>query len=272
VKTRQGIPKSVRFEVFKRDAFKCVYCGAAAPDVLLQLDHIQPVSKDGTDDILNLVTACAACNSGKSDVLLDDKTAVAKARGQMEELQERREQLELLMQWREGLRDLADETIDRVSEYWYERAPGWHLSDHGKGSLRRLLRKFSLPEITAAMDIAADHYLELADGGGVTRDSWNEAWNKIPGICRVQRESEKDPDIRDLYYIRGILRKRIPGYFDDPEALEWLRAARSWNVPIDELRRSAFCVRNWTQFKHSMCELIDRQKELEDLNGSEAQE
>ena len=28
---RQAISKTVRFEVFKRDKFKCQYCGASAP-------------------------------------------------------------------------------------------------------------------------------------------------------------------------------------------------------------------------------------------------
>ena len=60
---RKAIPKSVRFEVFKRDKFTCQYCGASAPDVILEIDHIRPVSKGGTNDILNLVTACRDCNS-----------------------------------------------------------------------------------------------------------------------------------------------------------------------------------------------------------------
>ena len=36
---RKPLSKKIRFEVFKRDAFTCQYCGQMAPDVLLEVDH-----------------------------------------------------------------------------------------------------------------------------------------------------------------------------------------------------------------------------------------
>ena len=96
---RKGISKKVRFEVFKRDSFKCQYCGAEAPDTVLQVDHINPVSKGGTNGLTNLVTSCQPCNAGKSDRTLDDSTAVEKSKRQLDALQERREQLEMMMKW-----------------------------------------------------------------------------------------------------------------------------------------------------------------------------
>lgn len=62
---RIGIPKMLRFEVFKRDGFCCQYCGAHPPSVKLHVDHIVPVAFGGTNDIDNLVTACEPCNLGK---------------------------------------------------------------------------------------------------------------------------------------------------------------------------------------------------------------
>lgn len=62
----------LRFAVLKRDGFRCAYCGITAMAELLQVDHVIPQSKGGTDDIENLVTACARCNVGKSDVLLEE--------------------------------------------------------------------------------------------------------------------------------------------------------------------------------------------------------
>jgi len=41
-----------------------------APDVELQVDHIYPVSKGGTNSLDNLVAACVECNSGKSNGVL----------------------------------------------------------------------------------------------------------------------------------------------------------------------------------------------------------
>lgn len=64
----------LRFEVFKRDNFSCVYCGRSVKEdkIKLQCDHVIPRSKNGKDTLDNLVTACAECNRGKSDVLLID--------------------------------------------------------------------------------------------------------------------------------------------------------------------------------------------------------
>ena len=61
-----AISKRLRYEVFRRDNHACRYCGAAAPDAKLTIDHVVPVTLGGTDDPANLVTACADCNAGKS--------------------------------------------------------------------------------------------------------------------------------------------------------------------------------------------------------------
>ena len=63
---RKQISKKVRFEVFKRDGFKCQYCGANPIGSPLHVDHIHPIKLGGTNDIDNLVTSCAPCNLGKS--------------------------------------------------------------------------------------------------------------------------------------------------------------------------------------------------------------
>jgi 5-methylcytosine-specific restriction endonuclease McrA len=60
-----------RFEILKRDGFTCQYCGRKPPEVTLEVDHIFPVDKGGTNDPSNLITSCYDCNRGKSDTLLD---------------------------------------------------------------------------------------------------------------------------------------------------------------------------------------------------------
>ncbi len=64
---RQSISKSLRYRVLERDGFKCVVCGRSAnsPNVELQVDHIIPVSKGGTNRFENLRTLCTDCNLGK---------------------------------------------------------------------------------------------------------------------------------------------------------------------------------------------------------------
>ena len=82
---RRSISKKIRFEVFKRDMFICQYCGAKAPDVILEVDHIDPKAKGGSDEIINLLTSCQKCNRGKRDVPLDDQSALRKQRKQIED-------------------------------------------------------------------------------------------------------------------------------------------------------------------------------------------
>ena len=64
---RSDISNSRRMTVYERDDFKCRYCGRSSPDIVLEIDHILPVSMGGTNDISNLVTVCSQCNNGKSD-------------------------------------------------------------------------------------------------------------------------------------------------------------------------------------------------------------
>ena len=68
---RKPIGKGLRFKIFHRDAFTCQYCGRQPPDVVLELDHIRPVAEGGTNDELNLVSSCEACNRGKGKHLLE---------------------------------------------------------------------------------------------------------------------------------------------------------------------------------------------------------
>jgi len=49
----------------KRDRFMCTYCGASGNDTELEIDHIIPVSKGGSNHISNLTTACKSCNMKK---------------------------------------------------------------------------------------------------------------------------------------------------------------------------------------------------------------
>lgn len=63
---RAAMTESLRYDVMKRDGFKCVLCGATAQDgVKLHVDHIFPVSLGGKTEMSNLRTLCDRCNLGK---------------------------------------------------------------------------------------------------------------------------------------------------------------------------------------------------------------
>lgn len=59
---------SERFAILKRDDYQCRLCGRRArtgSTVALEVDHITPRVKGGTNDPSNLWTLCAECNRGK---------------------------------------------------------------------------------------------------------------------------------------------------------------------------------------------------------------
>lgn len=64
---RSGMSKRLRFSILERDDFTCQYCGLRPPYTVLQVDHIIAVTHGGDSSPDNLITACADCNSGKSD-------------------------------------------------------------------------------------------------------------------------------------------------------------------------------------------------------------
>jgi len=66
-----SVSLKLRFEVFKRDGFTCQYCGRKTPEVILEIEHVIPLSKGGTDEIDNLTTSCFEYNRGKGASLLD---------------------------------------------------------------------------------------------------------------------------------------------------------------------------------------------------------
>ena len=66
------ISNKLRYQVLKRDNFKCCACGASPakdPSAELHIDHIIPWSKGGKTTLENLQTLCSKCNLGKSNNL-----------------------------------------------------------------------------------------------------------------------------------------------------------------------------------------------------------
>lgn len=66
LKKRSPITPSVRYDVLLRANFRCQCCGVTAKNARLEIDHIIPVSKGGTNAISNLQVLCLKCNRGKA--------------------------------------------------------------------------------------------------------------------------------------------------------------------------------------------------------------
>lgn len=61
-----------RRNVYRRDNYRCVYCGVDAPQAKLTIDHVIPRARGGGNSWENCVTACMGCNSHKADRLPQD--------------------------------------------------------------------------------------------------------------------------------------------------------------------------------------------------------
>lgn len=254
---RKAIPKAVRFEVFKRDKFTCQYCGAKAPDVVLVLDHLHPHAKGGDDTVINLITSCEPCNNGKRDRLLTDDTIIAKQRTQLEQLQERRDQLTMMMEWQRELAGLADNTVSEVDKLYRHLVPGWSLNEHGMGSVKMALAHYSAESIATMLRECAAKYVRLQDGNA-TDESSTLATNAFLKELKYRRWREKDPTGTELRYIRGIIKNQSYRWDNSrgDYCLSVLKEAHGKGHSIDELRRIAQQSSCWSDWSDTMNELL----------------
>lgn len=168
---RKGLSKKLRFEIFKRDSFKCQYCGATPPSVVLEVDHISPVSKGGENDIDNLVTSCFDCNRGKGANSLDcipdtlvQKTAVAK---------EKEAQLKEFNKLKSAIKTRKTKQTNKVAASFEEFFPGRSLTDKAKLSIKiQFLPHLDVETLIDNMESACSRF-----------DSDHDAFKYFCGIC-----------------------------------------------------------------------------------------
>lgn len=62
-KAQRAISGAVQWEVFRRDGFRCLFCGSGERQ--LTVDHFVPLERGGADDRGNYISACRRCNKLK---------------------------------------------------------------------------------------------------------------------------------------------------------------------------------------------------------------
>jgi len=177
---RVGLSKRVRFEVFKRDGFKCQYCGAHPPSVVLEVDHIDPVSQDGEDGLDNLITACFDCNRGKSDKLLSSIPKNLKDR--MGEIEERKEQVKAYTRLIKSEARRLEKEIDQVQAEFKKAFDGFEFSPTFRKSVQRFLTKLPVIELVAYMALATSR---ISDRNGAIKYFCGICWKSIKGESRA---------------------------------------------------------------------------------------
>lgn len=175
--TRRAISKKVRFEIFWRDNFTCRYCGCKPPDVILEVDHIEPVSLGGSCEFENLLTSCFDCNRGKSNRRLSSPVPTIDAEMTYLKAQQDIAEARRYIVLKRELTVVENHTVEEVLKRWKEQL-GWKAPD--TAMVRRWLRDHSPIQIEDA-------------------------------ICALA-ERAMHPDFRLRYdavsYVRGILSRR----------------------------------------------------------------
>ena len=197
---RKAISPKVRFEIFKRDNFTCQYCGRKTPDVKLELEHIIPVIKGGTNDITNLLTACEECNIGKSDNSLNDNTLIE---NQYKEIINQNENIRKVrkMHKLKLFCEMNNETECKIFEEDLLRIHGIKLDEGGREYIKRLVRRYGIYQIFETLNRL------------YFRDLNNLKNLEVLAKCIQQDERQKKkPYLIDLYYIRKILINRFNIY------------------------------------------------------------
>lgn len=188
---RKPLSKKLRFEVFKRDSFTCQYCGRKAPDIVLEVDHIHPVSKGGKNELMNLVTSCRDCNRGKGKRKLSDDSEVMIQRNQLEELNQKREQMKMMLEWKSELQKFEEEQIDEI-EGLFNYITGFVFNAPARRICEERIRKYGFEEVYECTKLSCEKYF---------KDSFlsaEKAWDKVGGICynrKKMKEGEQDGNL-----------------------------------------------------------------------------
>lgn len=256
-KSRATLSKSTRFEVFKRDKFTCQYCGRKAPDVLLHADHITPVSTGGSNDLMNLITSCADCNLGKGAVGLSDDSAVQKRRAQAENLQSRREQIEMMAAWQSALVDLDAKAADVAAQH-FSKLTGFSLNESGLQQLRSWIHSRGLESVMSEMRRLVGKHARYKDGRA-TQDSIELTIRVLDNTFKYAGFREKDPVLSDLLYLRGIIRNRYR--YCPNDALSTLKNAHDAGLSIDTIKRAILSNGSWSRLFEELDELITSSSE-----------
>lgn len=174
---RKSIGKTTHFNVFKRDSFTCQYCSAKPPKVPLEVDHLVPVCKGGTNNIDNLITACFDCNRGKAgnELTCIPLNIIEKSEGKRLALKQYKEYQKILSLEKAQI----EIDINTVQDVYSTVFDGWIFTDKFRISVKKFISNLGVEEVVEAMETACNRmYNEdkaLSYFCGI-------CWNKIKGL------------------------------------------------------------------------------------------
>jgi hypothetical protein len=176
-----SISKKIRFEVFKRDGFRCAYCGRTPPEVVLEIDHVDPKFNKGSDSIDNLLSSCFDCNRGKKHIPLDKIPSTLSEN--IAVIREREEQIGEHRKLLDSIERRIKKDIREVCKVFNDSFPKYTLNTRFRlVSIRKFLKHLPKNEVVDAMRQATMKRHD--DRDAAAKYFCGICWQKIKGDDR----------------------------------------------------------------------------------------
>ena len=146
------LKKKDRFNIFKRDGFTCVYCGRRPPEIMLELDHVIPISRGGPDVPDNMMTSCRECNRGKgASPLTELPPTLERKTFEIEEREKQYREYQKALRRRQARERKEICSVQDVFAAYFE---GKAFTTRFHSSVRKFLELLGLEEVKACMEVA----------------------------------------------------------------------------------------------------------------------
>jgi hypothetical protein len=169
---RKPLSKKIRFDTFKRDGFKCVYCGNNPPNVVLEADHIIPVKDGGINQLDNLVTSCFSCNRGKA---ANHLTSIPESI--FDNSIDRLEQYKSYLKYVKEKDKLDKELIDIICMVYENYNEGYTPNESFRSSIAFFVNKIGFDKTKKAMEITMGNMKKIRGYNGVIKFFCGVCWN-----------------------------------------------------------------------------------------------
>ena len=154
----------VREYLLHRHQHQCAYCAGASGDPVLEIEHVHPRSRGGSDRVGNLVIACRDCNQAKGHRTADEWADALGRRSRLDRT--RRENAERVAAGqRPSLRDASAVNSTRWALFNALKATGLPVAAGTGGRTKYNRQRLGIPK---------DHALDAACVGTVEAvEGWN---------------------------------------------------------------------------------------------------
>lgn len=239
--------KELQYKIFSWDKYKCAYCGSSVPEV-----HLHAVLGDHNGDVKdpnNYLSLCHKCflkivtHKDSEEIDLTNRTKIIQ------------EQTDMMIRWHKELQMNKIKSQEYAIEY-FENLSNCSLTDHGRKVIGKLIRLYPFKLVLDSIEASCSQYL-IPEEEGYSSESVEKAFNYIEKICNIKTTAKDKPYLKDLFYIRGILKNRFD-YVNLHEAIKLLEEAYRNGYSMDSLKKIATDSYSWSQWKKTITALIDK--------------